>query len=192
MSKYNQISKDSRSKIIKYNSLSCESRVYSRTAVHPIIIGLILTVSALLSQPGYAQTYIAGFPVYCTDIRGFSVVTIPDSQLNDVGVARLAPNGAPIIFLNPTILANLPPVVQLFWYAHECAHHVLGHILKPPIISNEIEADCWAIRIGRDQNWFQQHDLEVMYMYFINNPGSPWGHLPGPQRLENFARCFIS
>ena len=192
MCKYNQISIDSRSKTIKYNSLSCESRAYSRIAVRPIVIGLILTVSALLSQPGYAQTNIAGFPVHCTDIRGIPVVTFQDSTMNDVGKAHIAPNGTPIIFLNPIILGNLPPVVQLFWYAHECGHHVFGHMLRPPNISNEIEADCWAIRTGRDQNWFRQHDLDVMYGYFINIPGSPWGHLPGPQRLENFAYCFNS
>ena len=145
----------------------------------------------MFSATGQAQT-IAGMPVHCTDARGFPVTLVSEPQLNDVGMARLAPNGAPEISLNPLILENLPPAVQLFWYAHECAHHVLGHTLGVPQLNNEMDADCWAIRIGRNQGWFRRQDLSGMYHYFINNPGSPWGHLPGPQRLQHFVNCFES
>ena len=151
-----------------------------------ILVGLVM-----FSATGQAQT-IAGWPVYCKDARRYPVALESAPQLNDVGMARIKRNGAPVIFLNPRILERLPPAVQLFWYAHECAHHVLGHMLGVPKVRNEMDADCWAIRIGRNQGWFRRQDLRNMYHYFINNPGSPWGHLPGPQRLQHFANCFDS
>lgn len=151
-----------------------------------VLLGLVL-----FSATGQAQT-IAGVPVKCFDARGFPVALVSAPYLNDVGMARIAPTGEPVILLNPNVLVMLPPAVQLFWYAHECAHHVLGHTLGMPQLRNEMDADCWAIRTGRDQGWFRRRDLRNMYQYFINNPGSPWGHLPGPQRLQHFANCFDS
>lgn len=151
-----------------------------------VALGLVM-----ISAGGQAQT-IAGEPVYCYDARGLPVVLRSAPHLNDVGKAWIAPNGAPVIFLNPRVLSTLPRAVQLFWYAHECAHHVLGHTLGMPQMRSEMDADCWAIRTGRNQGWFLHRDLRSMYWYFINNPGSPWGHLPGPQRLQHFANCFAS
>jgi hypothetical protein len=144
----------------------------------------------LLQAPAQAQsTYIAGIPVYCRDANSVPVATVAAPYLQDVGMANIT-NGWPVIFLNPNVLSMLPPQIQLFWYAHECAHHVLGHALGPPRFTREIEADCWAIKTGRDQGWFTENDLQTMYIYFINNPGSPWGHLPGPDRLELFEECY--
>ena len=152
---------------------------------------IVLLGVMMFSATGQAQT-IAGMPVYCNDARGYPVTLVPAPQLNDVGKALIAPDGSPVIFLNPHVLQPLPQAVQLFWYAHECAHHVLGHLLAPPQLTNEMDADCWAIQTGRDQLWFNLQDLNNMYHYFINNPGSPWGHLPGNQRLQHFANCFES
>ena len=139
-----------------------------------------------------AQTFIAGQSVYCNDAHGLPVALVPDPQLDNVGRAWVAPNGAPVISLNPHVLAMFPPAIQLFWYAHECSHHILGHTLRVPQPRDEMDADCRAIRGGRDQGWFRREDLHSMYDYFINNPGSPWGHLPGQQRLQHFANCFDS
>jgi hypothetical protein len=152
---------------------------------------LFIWLLVFYSNASDAQTFIAGQPVFCQDINGIPVKTVPAPQLNDVGKATIY-GGFPVIFLNPNVLRGLPPAIQLFWYAHECGHHVLGHPLSQFQITAERNADCWAIRIGRDQGWFTQYDLVNMKQYFINNPGSLWGHLPGPQRLRNFANCFNS
>lgn len=156
--------------------------------LHVLIIFMVL----LIPSTGKSQTMIAGVPVNCVDAFGVPVATIPAPQLGDVGMARIESNGVRVIYLNPFILNNLPPSVQLFWYAHECAHHALGHTYGFNQFSREIEADCWAIRTGRDQGWITLNVIGVMSPYFIANPGSPWGHLPGPQRVQNFANCYNS
>ena len=86
-----------------------------------------------------------------------------------VGMARIGPNGAPVIFLNPLML-----------------------LTRPAQLRERDERRLLGDPTGRDQGWFRHRDLRSMYRYFINNPGSPWGHLPGPQRLQHFANCFGS
>lgn len=158
----------------------------------PRTILAIFLFLLLVTSNGLAETVIAGESVYCTDPRGIPVVTIFAPHLGDIGMARIEPNGMPVIYLNPVFLNTLPRSIQLFWYSHECAHHVLGHMFSFFTITREMEADCWAIRLGRDQGWLSPQELNQMYHYFIGNPGSFWGHLPGPQRLQNFANCYFN
>lgn len=132
---------------------------------------------------------IAGVPVLCTSaFTGQRVAFIPNAALNDVGRAR--PGNPPTIELNPNILAQLPEKLQLFWYGHECGHHVLGHTLGNFTLASESEADCWAIQTGKTQRLFTRREVEAFEPYFRNNPGSLWGHLPGPQRAALLLQCF--
>ena len=153
---------------------------------------LFIFMVLLIPSIGKSQTIIAGVPVNCVDAYGAPVVTISAPYLGDVGMARIESNGVRVIYLNPFILNNLPPSVQLFVYAHECAHHALGHTYGFNQFSREIEADCWAIRTGRDHDWITPNALTMLSYYYIGNPGSFWGHLPGPQRVQNFFNCYNS
>lgn len=130
---------------------------------------------------------IASVPVVCTAFDGQPVATIPDPTITDIGYARQG--SPPVIVLNSRLLETLPPALQLFWYGHECAHHVLGHTVFTSF-GNEAAADCWSIRTGRDQGLFDRTDVEGFAPYFLANPGSPWGHLPGPQRQALFLQCY--
>ena len=126
---------------------------------------------------------IAGVPVYCTSFgSGQPVAFVPNPALNDIGRAR--PGPPPTIELNPVFLAQLPAKLQLFWYGHECGHHVLGPA------NSETRADCWSIRVGKQQGLFTRADVLAFAPYFASNPGSPWGHLPGPFRARALIRCF--
>jgi hypothetical protein len=91
--------------------------------------------------------------------------------------------------MNPNVLGVQAPVMQLFWYAHECAHHVLGHMLMMAP-TNESNADCWAVRTGRDQGWFPPQAFQLLVATLSNSPGSVWGHLPGPARINNMWACY--
>lgn len=156
--------------------------------------------ASVLGCPGSANNnfsnpynpVIAGVPVYCTSAPYATPVRfVVNPGLNDVGRAYWAQE--PIIELNPGVLQQLPPKLQLFWYGHECGHHVLGHLLpggQSP--QSEIQADCWAIQIGKQQGLFSRQEVIAFAPYFANNPGSPWGHLPGPQRAQLFVQCFDS
>jgi hypothetical protein len=127
---------------------------------------------------------IAGIPVYCTSYSGQPVAFVPNFYLSDVG--RAQPGVPPTIELNPNVLAQLSPRMQLFWYGHECAHHVLG----PQ--NSESNADCWSIRTMRDQGLLAPHELTELQAQILSSPGSIWGHLPGPQRAQLLAQCYAN
>lgn len=129
------------------------------------------TVQAARIELGPNPT-IGGIAVSCMGIS-----TWLDDGINDIAVAV---PGA--IVLNPA-LGNWPPVVQVFVYAHECAHHI------PAIGSNENAADCWAIKLGRNQGWINYQGLSLIQAYFQNNQGD-WTHLPGPFRIMQMQACF--
>jgi len=132
---------------------------------------------------------VGGVAVSCTSAgTGQRVAFVPNSLLNDVG--RAQPGNPPTIELNPVFLAQLPPKLQLFWYGHECGHHVLGHTIGNYTQASESQADCWAIQTGKTQRLFTRQEVAAFAPYFQNNPGSPWGHLPGPQRAALLVQCF--
>ncbi|TCM28133.1 MULTISPECIES: hypothetical protein [unclassified Novosphingobium] len=103
-----------------------------------------------------------------------------DYALPDVGMATITPAGTMLV-INPTRLAERPTAVQLFIFAHECGHLVTR--------GNEADADCWAIRIGRDQGWFTEENFPDLVADLGNTPGD-FTHAPGPVRLRQLSDCF--
>jgi hypothetical protein len=134
------------------------------------------------------EPVIGGLPMRCQDFRGVAVRTVRQTQLGDVARAWIITR-MPIISVDPDRLATLPDRMQTFFYMHECAHHVLGHTFYPTP-SSENDADCWAIKRGRDVGLLTRADIEGFAPYFANSKGSPFGHLPGPDREAHLLRCF--
>lgn len=127
------------------------------------------SASAQIVPPG-ALT-LGGFPVTCGSVpTSFELI-------GDIAQARPG-----WIILHPNIL-NLPTVVQVFIYAHECGHHNVG--------ANDAAADCWAIRVGRNQGWFAAADINWLVAYFGHSTGD-FSHAPGPARIGQMVRCFSS
>jgi hypothetical protein len=114
---------------------------------------------------------IAGYPVNCGPLPTIITSQIPDAAIN---------NGQAIL-INPAVVGFLRPVLQLFVYAHECGHAVVG--------SNEVAADCWAIRTGRDQGWFPPQSFQLLIQMFQGNPGDI-NHPPGPARIAAMMQCY--
>ena len=102
-------------------------------------------VSALYVSIGNAQITYDG----CVDFCGQPVASILDYSIDDVAVARIE-QGQAVIRYNPNALAQMSGPTRRFFYVHECAHHALGHTVQHPSLSNEKEADCWAINTMRD------------------------------------------
>lgn len=78
---------------------------------------------------------------------------------------------------------NEPAPVQVFVYAHECAHQFVG--------SDEAAADCWAIRTGRDQGWLNHQATNLVAQSVAASPGD-WTHAPGPARIQHMAACYYT
>jgi len=112
---------------------------------------------------------IGGMAVSCS---GAITIVAPVSDL-----AKAVPGQ---IILNP-ILFTYPPVVQVFVYAHECAHQFVG--------SNETAADCWAMKTGRNQGWLPPQAANLIGAAFLDSPGD-WTHAPGPMRVQQMAVCY--
>lgn len=145
-------------------------------------------IAAGPAEPARGETEIAGRPVSCRDIHGRAVHTMRVANLGDVGRAGIV-NRVPVIALDPEILGRLPDKLALFFYQHECAHHVLGHWFQMSL-NMETEADCWAIRHGRDNGTFSRDDVMSFAPFLARSGGSPFGHLPGPERAKYLLNCF--
>lgn len=144
-----------------------------------MVISFFLAPSAARSQafqPG--QFMLGGIPVLCGAV--WTVV----APIPDWAMARPPMGGnPPTIYMNPMFLAQAPLPVQVFTYAHECGHHVVG--------LNENAADCWAARVGRQQGWLSPQDMQYLVQAFAWNPGD-WSHAPGSVRLQNIWNCYNS
>lgn len=135
-----------------------------------------------------ARISLGGQQLTCRDFRGQTVRAINMDDLGDVAHARVV-NRMPIITLNKRRLDTLPDKLQIFFYQHECAHHILGHVFYPTQTS-ENEADCYAIKVGRREGILRREDVESFAPYISISRGSPFGHLPGPARAQRLLACF--
>lgn len=158
-----------------------------------VALALCLGVIACCARPAAAesleiQPVIGGNPMRCYDFRGVIVRTLVTTQLGDVGRASIV-SRLPLISLDQDRLGKLPPKMQIFFFMHECAHHTLGHVIKPTLES-EREADCWAANYGRWANLFSRKDVEEFAPFFAQSNGSRFGHLRGPERHAYILHCF--
>lgn len=134
--------------------------------------GILGCSSALAQQIVPAgQFYIEGVRFDCGP-----VVTVLYSGGGDIATAT---SGS--ININWPMFSAMPPAVQAFVYAHECAHHLFG--------LDENVADCWAIKIGRTQGFLSKGDIVDICQAVWMSPGD-WAHFPGPVRCANMSACF--
>jgi hypothetical protein len=144
-----------------------------------ILAVLVASTLLLAAAPVRAQQMIppgafriGPYPVACQQ----SVTILTGPQLGDVARATFGQ-----IYINAPVFFQLPIPVQMFVYAHECAH-AIG-------IVNESQADCFAIQLGRQQGWVNPMTFPQMCASVMNSAGD-WTHLPGPQRCQLMMMCF--
>jgi len=161
---------------------------------------LLLFVVASTARKASAQTLhpvIAGMPVYCTDPSGAPVYTAYDPSINDVAMSSILPNGARVIALNPATFPKMPPLIQLFIYAHECGHHLSGDIIAGVLfhednLNREKNADRIGIRLMRDQLHISPQQAAAISSTFQNNPPMFPYYLPGPLRAQWIRNCYAT
>jgi hypothetical protein len=135
-----------------------------------VVTGMPAQAQMVMTNLG-TNPVIAGMPVVCNGAVSYV------AQIPDIAMAR---PGA--LFFRPDFF-NLPTYVQLYIYAHECAHQFVG--------GNEVAADCWAVRTGRDQGWLPRQGLEQVCQYTYHSRGD-WTHPAGPVRCQNMRMCYAS
>jgi len=127
----------------------------------------------------------------CVDSRGIRVASVLRPGLGDVAKSTLDSKGRPVILYDPMVLSWFHPQTRLFWYAHECAHHALGHLIGStfPLLVEE-EADCWGIKTLYKRGILSDADVKVVEHDISKLPFSDWMHLPGPLRAINLKLCL--
>ena len=156
-----------------------------------VLVGFVAGSGAAMANGAaglQARIQLGGMDLTCRDFRGQVVRTIQMNDLGDVAHARIV-NRMPIITLNKRRLDTLPDKLQVFFFHHECAHHLMGHVFYPTQTS-ENEADCYAIKVGRREGFLTRSDIEAFAPYIGNSRGSAFGHLPGPVRQQRLMACF--
>jgi hypothetical protein len=154
-----------------------------------LLLTLLALSGAFCAWPLIAQITYDG----CQDIRGISVASVLDYSVRDVAVAMLAPNGAPIIRYNPSVLSWFQPETRLFWYGHECGHHALGHSFGTAFPSQmEQQADCFGIRELIKSGVLSRRDVSTIQADLSRLGSGDWTHLPGPIRAMNLKACLSS
>ena len=92
--------------------------------------------------------------------------------------------------LSPTYLNTLPRLAAFNLFYHECAHLALpmGVGLQNP--EQESKADCYAVQEMRKQglirSW-EEFTEATAYLRTLKATGK--GHRPGPERVEEAAKC---
>lgn len=127
----------------------------------------------------------------CVNALGDLVASIPNDELGDVARAFLAPNGEPVIEYNPSVLAVYSEQSRLFWYAHECGHHALGHHFGTAHpLSAEQQADCFGIVSIVGDNLIDLDDVPMIQADLGRYSRGDWSHLPGSRRAINLTGCL--
>ena len=149
---------------------------------------LAFTLFAKMSYRASAQMTPSG----CLDMFGQPIIAIASHRIRDVGFAKRDKRRGPMIVYNPRLLARLKPQTRLFFYAHECAHHSLGHTvgLGHPL-AVEQEADCWAVRNLVKRHFFSHHDVSVVQKDLARLARGDRTHLPGPERAKRLPGCLV-
>jgi hypothetical protein len=143
-----------------------------------VILILLMVLFNMLPVSAFAQQIV---PPGQFRIGGqvFSCGAIPAVIFPGGSDIATATPGA--ININWPLFSQMPLAVQAFVYAHECAHHLYG--------TDENVADCWAVKIGRNQGFIDGGAVQQICQSVWISPGD-WTHFPGPIRCQNMTSCF--
>ena len=157
--------------------------MFDRTVLSCLILASFAFSTPAAAGSGY-KLKVAGKVLSCTSWQGQPVRVIANASLGTLGRASFNHQGAPIIEVHPGALQSYSRFVQLWWFAHECAHHQL-----PPRLNSESRADCLAAKTVRPlaygtfaEAWLIQRELGSLAR-------SELGHLRGQERARLVLRC---
>lgn len=148
----------------------------------------MLLLTALLFQNSLSQPNL-----HCRDVNGYEVNFLANQNINDIAVACLF-NGNPVVFYKTDIFFSfkISDATRLFFYAHECMHHSLGHVLittadpisRLPIFQLYMEkkADSAAIKTLWDMRLIDSASLQQITIELSKLAPGDFNHLPGPER----------
>lgn len=121
---------------------------------------------------------------------------IPVPYLQDVAMASFDGMG-PVIYYNPYIIDQSPPLLRKFFLLHETGHHVLNHIQQSMFTYDpysrawvqqdlEKQADCYAAKN------LSAPERQMIAQWFAMTQGlmrPDWFHPTGYERAQVLLTC---
>ena len=148
-----------------------------------VTFGLLLT-----SLAANSQSMFVGYDDFC----GLPVVVERTSQ-DAVATIR---NNQRVIIVDPSVMSNWK-LSRIFALAHECAHHIKGHLSLSEQFSRrhmnatrrqELQADCWAAEVLAENGYYQ--DIERTILQNASRGPIMQGPYPsGTERAQFIANC---
>lgn len=135
--------------------------------------GSLVSLSSPVHLRRDGELLIAGRALRCGRLR----------NVLDPGLPNLGSASRGVVVLNPNLLNRESDAVRLFVFHHECGHHNVG--------SSEIGADCWAVKQGVSQGWFDFRAMEQVCGSFGDLPASAT-HPSGARRCASLRQCFAN
>jgi len=150
---------------------------------------LILFCILLIPFPVFGQpSMFVGYDEFC----GLPVLVESTPQDAKATIR----NGERVIIVDPGVMSNWK-FPRIFAIAHECAHHILGHLsLREQFFRRhmnasrrqELSADCWAAKRLIDHGYYS--DLERTIIQRASEGPIMRGNYPsGRERAANIAEC---
>lgn len=151
-------------------------------------------------QPKKAKTQkkapvLDAFAYKCIDYHKRPVLNVRNDTLNDVAFSDMmrmrGMNMGPMTIFNNKRLASLSPASQRFFLAHECGHHVLGHLyLRRRGLEAEQEADCYALRSLIRKGQFTLKDIKDVQKDMRKYARASLYHKGGRARADELMNCL--
>jgi hypothetical protein len=148
-----------------------------------LFVGLMLAVAA----SSHAQTPTT---ISCADARAQAVRAV---QTTNGVLARATTDdrGQPIIQYDARRVDGISPQLQLFVYAHECAHHALGHDTTSPFTdTQEHDADCRGIDMLTRRLGFTSNDVMLLQARMLELGSGTARRLPWRTRMYDLEGCL--
>jgi hypothetical protein len=148
-----------------------------------LFVGLMLALVA----SSRAQTPTT---INCSDARGQDVRAVRTTN-GLLAKATRDESGEPTIQYDARPVDGISPQLQLFVYAHECAHHALGHDVTGSFTdAQEHDADCRGIDMLTRRLGFTSNDVTLLQARILElGPGTA-RRVPWRARIYDLEGCL--
>ncbi len=127
----------------------------------------------------------------CVDSKGVSVRWEANPKIADAAQALFDKKKRPLIQYNPNKLRFLHDASRAFFFAHECAHHALGHLYGGVQgADKEQQADCWAVHRLKMDDKLDDDGLEHIQQDLGTIGRIDKNHTAGVRRASNLKWCL--
>ncbi len=162
-------------------------KIWQRLCVISVLLPLLMHTD---------PTHGADSTFTCTLDDGSKVDIVEDNTIDNIAISRVDSDGTHKIVVNMMVMkSNFSLPTRLFWMAHECAHHQLGHVYATSNIKRaeyEREADCYGVVELVKDGRLDNDDLSTIIDEVSGiQKGQTQYYLSGPQRASDIKTCAI-